>query len=262
MDLGDILKSSKKIALSAGDYVLSNFGKVKSIEFKGERNLVTEVDKKSEEMIRSFLVKAYPDFDFIGEEFGGEASSEYYWLVDPIDGTNNFSHNFPVFCISIALLKDKIPLLGVIYDPTRKELFWATAKEGAYLNNKRILVSKIDKIKQALVATGFYYDFKDQSDTNIEHFFNFIYHVQGIRRCGAAALDLAYVASGRLDGFWELGLNPWDTAAGILLVEEAGGRVTRRDGEKFNPFCSNIVVSNELLHEEMLRILSLKGRIG
>ncbi len=262
MNLKKILKSSQGAAIAAGDYVLSNLGKIKNIEFKGERNLVTEVDKRSEEMIKSFLFKKYPAFNFVGEESGGDINSEYYWLVDPIDGTNNFSHTFPVFCISIALLKDKNPILGVIYDPTRKEIFSAILKDGAYLNGKKISVSKVDKVSRSLVATGFYYDFKDQSDTNIEHFSNFIYHAQGIRRCGAAALDLAYVASGRLDGFWELGLNPWDTAAGILLVEEAGGRVTRMDGEDFNPFYPNILSSNGLLHQEMLRILSLKDKLG
>ncbi|MDP8253050.1 MAG: inositol monophosphatase family protein [Candidatus Kaelpia aquatica] len=261
MNLKKILKSSQRVALNAGDYVLSNLGRVKNIEFKGERNLVTEVDRKSEEIIKSYLLKKYPDFNFVGEESGGDADSEYCWLVDPIDGTNNFSHTFPVFCVSIALLKDKKPVLGVIYDPTRKEVFSAISKDGAYLNGKRISVSKIDQISRSLVATGFHYEFKDQADTNIEHCSNFIYHTQGVRRCGAAALDLAYVASGRLDGFWELGLNPWDTAAGILLIEEAGGKVTQMDGEVFSPFYPNIVSSNGLLHQEMLRIISLKDKL-
>jgi myo-inositol-1(or 4)-monophosphatase len=262
LNLDKILSYSKKVALKAGDYIISNFGKVKNIEFKGERNLVTEVDKNSEELIKDLLSKNYPDFSFIGEELGGDAVGEYCWLVDPLDGTNNFSHNFPVFCVSIALLKNKKPVVGVVYDPTRRELFWAKSNSSAYLNNKKISVSKIDNIKQALVATGFHYDFKDQSDTNIEHFSNFIYHVQGIRRCGAAALDLAYVASGRLDGFWELGLSPWDTAAGVLLVKEAGGCVRKMDGEAFNPFCPDILASNGILDKEMLRIISLKDRMG
>ncbi len=256
-DFHKALKLVEKIAVLAGDYVLSNLGKVKRIEFKGERNIVTEVDRASEEKIKEYLKRHFPSFEFLGEEFGGDIKSEYYWLVDPLDGTNNFSHSFPVFCVSIALMKEKEPLAGVVYDPARGEIFSALKGGGAHLNGKKIAVSKIESIKYSLLATGFYYGFKEQADTNIEHFINFIHYAQGIRRCGAAALDLAYVASGRLDGFWELGLNPWDTAAGILLVEEAGGEVSKPDGARYNPFHSDIVASNGNIHQEMVRILAL-----
>ena len=249
MNPGKISKYTQIIAQRTGSYILSKLGGISGLEFKGERNLVTEVDKTAEHMVKDYLGKKFPSFKFRGEEFGGDIDSEYYWLVDPLDGTNNFTHSFPVFCVSIALLKDKKPLLGVVYDPNREEMFSAVCDRGACLNKKTIVVSKIDKLKRALLATGFCYEFKDQSDTNIGHFTNFIYHAQGIRRCGAAAIDLAYVASGRLDGFWELGLNPWDTAAGILLVQEAGGRVSRFDGSSYDPFYPNILASNGLIHE-------------
>ncbi|MDP8234462.1 MAG: inositol monophosphatase family protein [Candidatus Saelkia tenebricola] len=257
IDLHKILKITQKIAKKAGGFILSKLGKAGKLEFKGERNIVTEIDKKSEKIIKAYLKKHFPNFEFLGEEFGGDINSEYYWLVDPIDGTNNFSHSFPVFCTSIALMKDKEPLIGVIYDPTRDELFYSIKGEGAYLNRKKISVSKIDIISRSLLATGFYYEFKEQTDTNIEHFINFIHHAQGIRRCGAAALDLAYVASGRLDGFWELGLNPWDTAAGLLLVREAGGCLTKLDGDVYDPFHSDIAASNGIIHQKILEILSL-----
>jgi len=255
LSLRKVLKLTEKTAVLAGDYVLSNLGKVKHIEFKGKRNVVTEVDRASEEKIKRYLKKHFPSFEFLGEESGGDIKSEYYWLVDPLDGTNNFSHGFPVFCVSIALMKGKEPLIGVVYDPARREIFSAVKGGGACLNGKEIAVSKIKSIEYSLLATGFYYEFKEQADTNIEHFINFIHHAQGVRRCGAAALDLAYVASGRLDGFWELGLNPWDTAAGFLLVEEAGGRVTKTDGSPYNPFHPDVAASNGNIHQKMVEIL-------
>ena len=258
LDLEKVFETVEPVIRKTGSYVLSNLGKAKDLEFKGQRNIVTSVDKTSEQMIRAELEQKFPDFKFLGEEFGGDVSESYHWLVDPIDGTNNFYHNFPVFCISIALLEKDRPLLGLVYDPVKNELFSAREKQGAYLNTQKIKVSGTKKLRYSLLATGFNYEFKKQSDTNIEHFINFLHQSQGVRRCGSAALDLAYVASGRLDGFWELGLKPWDTAAGWLIVKEAGGEVTKINGSEFNAFCSDIAASNGSIHKEMIQILSHK----
>ncbi len=258
IDLKKTLQKSQGIAVEVGEYILSQIGNIKSLTFKGERNIVTEVDKAAEEKIKEYFKRQYPEFDFLGEEFGGECSSEYCWIVDPLDGTNNFSHTFPVFCVSIALMKNKKPLLGVVYDPNRKELFHALENSGSYLNNKKITVSKTKFLRDSLLATGFYYEFKSQFDTNVEHFINFLHEAQGIRRTGAAAIDCAWLAAGRVDGFWELGLKPWDTAAGMLLIKEAGGVATSLEGLEFDPFIPNIAASNGLIHQEMLRILALK----
>jgi myo-inositol-1(or 4)-monophosphatase len=249
------LSSARESAQKAGEYILKHLNKVKNIEFKGERNLVTEVDKKAEEIIKNHLKKDFPLISILGEELGGEGKSELLWVIDPLDGTNNFAHGFPIFCISIALLKNKTSLIGVVYDPLREELFWSVKEKGSFLNKKRIFVSKTKKLSNSLLATGFYYEFKSQFDTNIEHFINFLYHCQGVRRTGAAAIDLSWVASGRLDGFWELGLKPWDTAAGFLLVKEAGGKITKLNGKKFNPFHPEIVASNGLIHKQMINTL-------
>jgi myo-inositol-1(or 4)-monophosphatase len=260
VDLDKALNSAIRAAREAGDFIFQRLGKVQGLEFKGERNLVTDVDKKAEEKIKQLLKERFPDIPILGEELDKEIKTEkLLWLVDPLDGTNNFFHTFPIFCVSIALLEEGKALVGVIYDPVHDELFHAIKGKGAYLNERKIKVSETAQIEHSLLATGFYYDFKDQPDTNIEHFVDFLYIAQGIRRTGSAAIDLAWVASGRLDGYWELGLKPWDMAAGWLIVEEAGGKVSKLDGSDFDPFYPEIVASNGLIHARMIEILS-KGR--
>lgn len=253
--LQEVLEVARSAALEAGKYILNNLGQAQKPEFKGERNIVTEVDRKSEEIIKSHLEREFPDFEILGEELGGETKSQYYWLIDPLDGSNNFFHSYPVFCISIALMQAKQPLLGIIYDPSRNELFHTIKGKGAYLNQQKIAVSTTTNLKGSLLATGFYYEFKTQPDTNIEHFVDLLCSSQGIRRSGSAAIDLAYVAAGRLDGFWELGLKPWDTASGWLMVEEAGGKVSKLNGSEFDPFYPEIVSSNGLIHAQIIEVL-------
>lgn len=257
LNLPEALPVVSKIARTAGLYLIENLGRVKEVEFKGERNLVTDIDKTSEKIIKDNLTKYFAGIPILGEELGGE-SAELCWVIDPLDGTNNYFHSYPVFCVSIALVEKKNPLLGVIYDPNREELFTALKGEGAYMNGEKIRVSETNSLKHSLLATGFYYEFKTQKDTNIEHFVDFLYQVQGIRRSGSAAIDLAYVACGRLDGFWELGLKVWDTSAGFLMVEEAGGKVTKFDGSAFDPFFPQIVASNSHIHSAMLEVLNCR----
>ncbi len=256
MNLEIFLKEAKYISLKAGKFILKNLGKVKKVGFKGKRNIVTWVDKEVERLIKRYLKNKFPSVGFLAEELN--YSPRYKglsWVVDPLDGTNNFAHQYPVFCVSCSLVKDKEPLIGVVYDPTRNELFWAKKNKGAFLNGKRIRVSRIRKLKDALLCTGFYYEFEKKPDKNIKHFIKFLKASQGVRRSGSAALDLCYVACGRLDGFWELYLKPWDTSSGSLIVQEAGGRVTNFKGQEFNIFLPQILASNSLIHPQMLKLL-------
>ena len=245
-------------ALKAGNYIRKNIGKVKDVHYKGEINVVTDVDKKAENIIIDTIRHAYPSHNFLAEESSytkGESSS-FTWVIDPLDGTTNFLHGFPVFCVSIALeYKGKL-LVGVVYDPTRNELFYAERGGGAILNKKRIRVSGVTKIKRALLSTGFAYNVKSAKEDNINGFARFIKVSQAVRRAGSAALDLCYVASGRFDGFWELGLHPWDAAAALLVVQEAGGKVTRFNGSKYSIYDKEILASNSKIHSQMIRVLS------
>ncbi|HEX8853853.1 MAG TPA: inositol monophosphatase family protein, partial [Pyrinomonadaceae bacterium] len=186
----------------------------------------------------------------------GDAGSGYRWIIDPLDGTTNYAHGYPCFCVSVALEHAGRIVIGVIYDPVRDETFAAERGEGATLNGRRVSVSNVSDLNRALLCTGFPYDVRSRSDF-ARHFYNFIMQAQAVRRDGSAALDLAYVACGRFDGFWEEGLRPWDVAAGVLLVEEAGGRVSRYDGSPFNVYTPPIMVSNNLIHEEMMRVLAM-----
>lgn len=255
MKIENYLPALEKITIIVGDFIVSHIGKFQYLDFKGERNLVTDIDKESEKLFKSLLKEKFPAIPVLGEELGGE-KGELYWLIDPLNGTNNFAHTFPIFAISVALIKDHNPILAIIYDPIHKELFSAIRGKGSYLNNRKIKVSEIKKLKHCLLATGFYYEFQSQPDTNIEHFIDFLYQCQGIRRTGSACIDLAWVACARLDGFWELGLNPWDMAAGYLIVEEAGGKVSKLNGEKFDIYYPEILASNGLIHNEMIKVLT------
>jgi myo-inositol-1(or 4)-monophosphatase len=198
---------------------------------KGRSDFVTEVDHAAERIIVDILLKAYPDHAILAEESGASGASEYTWIIDPLDGTTNFIHGFPQYAVSIALRHRDLITQAVVYDPTRNELFTATRGRGAFLNERRIRVSRRDRLNESLIGTGFPFRSLEHLDDYVRMFKAITEHTAGIRRPGAAALDLAYVAAGRLDGFWEIGLSPWDMAAGSLLILEAGGLVSNFDGD-------------------------------
>lgn len=246
-------------AKKAGMFLKSNLGKVRDIQLKEgqERNLVTEVDKQSEHIIIETIRRHHPQHRILAEE-GGKGSdqdSPFTWIVDPLDGTTNFTHGLPVFCVSIGLEHNDELYAGVIYDPNLDELFTAEKGKGAYLNGKRIAVSKTSSLKRSLLVTGFPYNIAENPNHAVERFVNFLMHAQAVRRMGSAAIDLAYVAAGRFDGFWEVALNPWDMAAGALLVREAGGTLSDFSGNAFNVYRKEICASNGYVHNEMLEVL-------
>jgi myo-inositol-1(or 4)-monophosphatase len=241
----------ESIAKEAGALLMSYFGKI-SIEYKGDADLVTEADRAAERLITERIVALWPDHDLMGEEGARrEQGSDYKWYVDPLDGTTNFAHGFPVFCVSLGLTRKGKHIAGVIFDPTRNELFAAERGSGAFLNGSAIHVSKTRRLVESLVATGFP-SHKRHKNPNIHYYHQITLRSHGVRRAGSAALDLCSVASGRVDGFWEFNLNPWDTAAGVLLVEEAGGIVTDMRGGPFDIASQEVLASNKLIHKELL----------
>lgn len=245
-------------ALLAGKFIKSRLGKLKKVHYKGEINIVTDVDQKAEALIIKSLNSAFPEYGVLAEESPENKKGDTKWIIDPIDGTTNFAHGFPFFAVSIALEKKGESVLGVVYDPMRDELFTAVKGRGAFLNKKRISVSKVRKMGNAFLATGFAYNFKTIKQNNMRNFSNFMMACMAVRRAGAATLDLCYVACGRFDGFWELELCPWDTAAAELIIREAGGKVSKADGSKFSNYGKSMVASNGLIHKQMLDILSKK----
>ena len=257
---GEFLEAAKAAAREAGGLLRENVDKRGEIMFKGTVDLVTHFDRKSQEMIFRRLSAAFPGHGFLAEEgLSLPGTSDCRWIIDPIDGTTNFAHTFPVFCVSIALEQKGVVVVGVVYDPMRDELFEAVKGRGAFLNGARVRVSDIPELGKALLATGFPYDVRTSSFNNVREFNAFIVRAQAVRRCGSAALDLCYVACGRFDGFWELKLKPWDVAAGALIVEEAGGRVSDFEGRTFDPFNQLALASNGLIHEEMRKVLEECG---
>jgi myo-inositol-1(or 4)-monophosphatase len=248
----DFVPAMAEIAREAGALLMGYFRQHVKIEYKGEADLVTVADRASEKLIRERIGALWPGHDILGEEEGlVDTGSEYRWYVDPLDGTTNFAHGFPVFCVSMALEHKGRRIAGVVYDPTRQEMFAAEQGSGAYLNQEPIRVSPTAKLGEGLVATGFP-SHKRHKNPNIHFYHQITLRTHGVRRAGSAALDLCYVAAGRLDGFWEFNLNPWDTAAGVLLVEEAGGRVTDFQGEAFQIDSRETLASNGRLHEALL----------
>jgi len=226
-----------------------------------DTDIVTQVDRECEARIREVLLDAYPDHAVLGEELGQQGQATHRWIVDPLDGTVNYAHGFPFFCVSVALEIEGSVELGVVYDGWRDELFTAVAGRGAELNGRPIHVTHESEARRALLATGFAY-LARTLHRNLEVFGKVLPQVQSIRRPGAAALDLCYVAAGRLDGFWEMGLNPWDVAAGALMVREAGGSVTGPDGGPYRLGDFTLVVSNGHLHGKLLRILDLGAAVA
>lgn len=251
------LEIAKQAALASGQIQMENLLKEKQIEFKGEINLVTHVDKLCEKEIISIIQGAFPTHDILAEEGGGNRhNSDYRWVIDPIDGTTNYAHAYPLFSTSIGLEYKGEIILGVVYEPNLKEMFIAEKGSGAFCNEQKLSVSKVNKLKQSLLSTGFAYNILETGENNIAQFEKFLMAAQAVRRDGVASTDLCYVAMGRFDGFWELGLQPWDVAAGLLIIEEAGGRVTNYQGQRFSIYEKQILASNHLLHEEMLKILN------
>lgn len=227
------LRVARTAAKAASKIILRYYGKKFKVRHKGEINLVTEVDEKSQREILKVIRKSFPKDALLAEELdlSKTKSAPRRWIVDPIDGTTNFAHGYPRFCVSIAFEENGELKCGVIYDPVMKEEFLTEKGRGAYLNGKRLRVSQTQDLKQSLLVTGFPYDLENPKTNNVPYFLHFLRKAQAIRRDGSAALNLAYTAAGRFDGFWELGLSPWDTAVGILLIREAGGVVCTIDGQ-------------------------------
>jgi myo-inositol-1(or 4)-monophosphatase len=244
------------IAREAGALLLEYFHQGLKIEYKGDADLVTAADRASEVLIRERVAKQFPSHDVLGEEQGlNDRGNEYRWYVDPLDGTTNFAHGYPVFCVSLAIERrtadSQTRVAAVVYDPTRDELFSAQKGQGAQLDGKPIHVSKIGQLKESLLSTGFP-SHKRHKNPNIFFYHQITLRTHGVRRAGSAALDLCDVACGRYDGFWEFNLNPWDTAAGVLIVEEAGGKVSSFDGSPFQLNSRETLASNGLIHPALV----------
>jgi myo-inositol-1(or 4)-monophosphatase len=251
------LETAIDLARAAGDVLNHYASRDKMVEFKGHANLVTIADKKSEELIIGGILNRYPTHSILAEESGAtQPGAAVQWIIDPLDGTTNFAHGYPFYCVSIGVEENGEAVCGVVYDPVRDELFSAARGHGAYCNGDRLKVSEVESLSRALLITGFPYSFRDRLDTVMHQFREFMVSSQAVRRGGAAALDLCYVAAGRLDGFWELYLQPWDTAAGRIIVEEAGGRITDFKGGPFFTNLKEILASNGTIHEEMLAVLA------
>jgi myo-inositol-1(or 4)-monophosphatase len=260
LDLVALHDFSIKTAKETGIFLAHRLDDDIDIKFKGEIDIVTEMDLAAEKRIVDAIKAAYPKHGILTEESSEELSqTSYRWIIDPIDGTTNYAHGFPVFCVSIAFEADGQVLSGVVYDPTRDELFTALKGKGALLNGKSISTSDTATVDRALLATGFPYDIRTSKENNLNHFSNFAVKAQAIRRAGSAALDLSYVACGRFDGFWELKLRPWDIAAAELIIEEAGGKVTDFDGNESSIENKRLLASNSLIHDEMIAILLEQG---
>ena len=248
----DFAPAMMEIAREAGALLMPYFRRRVAIEYKGEADLVTEADRNSEKLIRERIKAKWPSHDILGEEQGlVDTGSDYRWYIDPLDGTTNFAHSFPVFCVSMGLEHKGQMVAGVVYDPTRDEMFSAEQGSGAFLNGELIHVSKIANLNECLVATGFP-SYKRHKNPNIHFYHQITLRTHGVRRAGSAAIDLCYVASGRLEAFWEFNLNSWDTAAGVLIVEEAGGRVSGFDDSPFQIDSRETLASNGLVHAALI----------
>lgn len=256
-DLNKIKITAIDVAMKAGKYAFKHMGKLKTISCKDEgyTNLVTDVDKECEKIIIEYINKKFPSHSILAEESGEHsAGSAFKWIIDPIDGTTNYAHGFPVFCVSIGVaLEDRVKI-GVVYDPTRDELFSAEENKGGFLNKTRIKVSKSKKLRNSLIATGFAYNLEARM-ANLGYFKKMLEKCQAVRRLGSAAIDICYVACARLDGFWERDLSPWDTAGAQVIVKEAGGSITTFNNDPFDVFKKEVVATNGHIHKEMLTLL-------
>ena len=245
------------VAREAGALLLESLHDRHIVQYKGEINLVTEADHLSESLIVERIRREFPGHDILTEESPETANGSCFrWIIDPLDGTTNYAHGYPIFCVSIALEVKGVIMLGAVYNPMLGELFTAEKGAGAFLNGRRLTVSRTETLSLSLLATGFPYDIREDRNNNINYFKVMVLSAQAVRRTGSAALDLAYIAAGRFDGFWELKLMPWDTAAGWLLIEEAGGSVTDLRGDPYHLYSKGMLASNGLIHAEMARILA------
>jgi myo-inositol-1(or 4)-monophosphatase len=251
------LSTATEVVLRAGAIMLEQFGRQIRVDKKGVIDLVTEFDVAIERMFRSLIAERFPSHAILAEEFGGSATVPPgpCWIFDPIDGTTNFAHGLPIFCSSLALEIDGVAEVGVVYDPNRNELFTAERGGGALLNGKPIHVSGATSLVDAMLVTGFPYDVHNRVEEIVGLFGKFVGQARAVRRLGSAAIDLCYVASGRMDGFWESDLKPWDIAAGALIVSEAGGRVTSLDGAPFESRAGSVLAANNLVHGPMLEVI-------
>lgn len=249
-----------QVARDAGNVLVDRLGRALQVSNKGAIDLVTEADLASEKLIIERIRSHYPRHAILAEESGASEDSgnpsaaEWKWIIDPLDGTTNYAHGYPCFCVSIGVERAGKLELGVVYDPMRNEMFAAERGQGATLNERPVRVSKVDDLGRAMLCTGFPYNVRERPDF-ARDFTNFTMHAQAVRRDGSAALDLAYIACGRFDGFWEDGLNPWDLAAGVLLIEEAGGRVTDFNGTTLDIYSAKVIASNGLIHDSMRQVL-------
>jgi myo-inositol-1(or 4)-monophosphatase len=254
-----LLNFAVQIARDAGSILLQRLGAAQ-ISHKGDIDLVTEADLASEALIIERIRTHYPQHGILAEESGeglpsGNVRSDWKWIIDPLDGTTNYAHGYPCFCVSIALEYAGVLQLGVVYDPMRNEMFAAERGQGATLNDRKIRVSDVEDLNRAMLCTGFPYNVRERPNFARE-FVNFTMQAQSVRRDGSAALDLAYVACGRFDGFWEDGLNPWDSAAGVVLIEESGGRVSDYADQPLNIYTKKVLGSNGLVHDAMRDVLN------
>jgi len=262
-DISQFVAAAEEAAQAAGSLIRDSWQQVKQIQYKSSIDLVTTIDHQSEERIVSILHKRFPNHSILAEEETNIAGqkSDYRWIIDPVDGTTNFAHAYPHFCVSIALEFTGEVILGLVYDPIKEETFSAIRDQGAFLNGGRIQATKEAELGKALLATGFPYDRRQKVDFYLSFFKDFMLSCQAIRRNGSAALDLCYVACGRLDGFWEFGLNPWDTAAGSLIVTEAGGTMGDFSGNAFSIWKKEVLASNGRIHDAMLHIMQKKRQV-
>jgi len=255
----DLLKFASEIAREAGAVLKYGFSQRLSVRYKGRIDPVTQFDLKSEKLITSSITKQFPNHAILAEEGTDvEMKSAYRWVIDPLDGTVNFAHGFPIYCVSIAVEYNEQALAGAVYDPERDELFSAGFGMGSRLNGQKISVSSETKLERSLLATGFSYKVSTDRKNNIGLFGRMVKTAQAVRRPGSAAIDLCWLAAGRIDGFWELELHPWDTAAARLIVTEAGGKVTRMTGWPYSIFDRDILATNGHVHRAMKKVLTGK----
>lgn len=256
-DLAAALDFAVQTARAAGALLRDYYQTGVTVKYKGEIDLVTEADHASEALILSRIRAAYPVCAILSEESGASAnSSPFVWIADPLDGTTNFAHGLPIFSVTLALVVNEVIEVGVTYNPITEELYTAQRGQGAFLNGGRLRVAATPALDRALLVTGFPYDRRTNPRNNLQQFADFSLLAQGVLRLGSAALDLGAIAAGHLDGYWEFKINPWDIAAGALLVTEAGGRVSAVEGGPLNLYERNIVASNGLIHDEMLAVLA------
>jgi myo-inositol-1(or 4)-monophosphatase len=253
----EFLATAIEAVVRAGDLQIAKFGKSVRVEKKGAIDLVTEVDIEVETMFRALVAERFPDHDVLAEEMGGGTrGAQHCWVFDPLDGTTNFAHGVPIFCASLALEIDGDAVVAAVYDPNRKELFTAEKGVGSWLNGERVTVSSNATMLESMIVTGFPYNVHQEADEFVKVFARVLKQARAVRRLGSAAIDICWVAAGRMDGFWEAVLKPWDTRAAALILEEAGGKVTGMDGKTWIPANGHILATNSLIHDEVLRTIS------